>query len=143
MNYLAIVLNIFLVFWLELYCVSGFKDCSPYYVDRYCALMDKQSAVECARKINISRPFEILDSCYDSVNPDGKRLTVDEKLEKLCNLDHDVYNALKQCHQTAVYIDLKQTKTVYKVLEFCISRSEIKEGKYCGLGNFFHHHHHH
>ncbi|XP_067139888.1 uncharacterized protein [Centruroides vittatus] len=142
MNYLAIIINVFLLCCLELHCVSGSQDCSPFLIDRYCALKDGDSIVKCARRSNISRSFEVYENCYDSLNSDGKHLTLDEKIERVCKLDHEVYNAVKECYQTAAYIDLKQTKTVYKVSEICISRAEIKEGKYCGIGKIFHHYHH-
>ncbi|XP_067127580.1 uncharacterized protein [Centruroides vittatus] len=121
----------------SLYQVSSlgiklYSSCRKSMLDRYCALNDKISPPACARDAGFSRSLEILDNCYNAFVETGKLLSIDEKLEKVCFLNHDEYIGISNCCEYALKVDFKRGARFYNVGEHCIGIQENKEGKDCG-----------
>ncbi|XP_067127579.1 uncharacterized protein [Centruroides vittatus] len=122
---------------LSLYQVNSlgtklYSSCPKSMLDRYCVLNDRISPPACAKDLGVYTGLELFDSCYSAIVETGKLLSTDEKLEKVCFLNHDEYIGISNCCEYAFKMDLKRKGRAYDVADHCIGIQENKEGKDCG-----------
>nr|ABR21071.1 venom protein-5 [Mesobuthus eupeus] len=132
----------FLAYFFLFVCFLSICSCNIYYsycpsdlLERYCALKERETVLECIRNAENDRPFEILEGCYNSVHELGT-LTLDDKLKQVCNLDVHEYELLRKCFQNGMYLERKRGSKAYTLTEDCISKTEVTEKKDCRRRGF-------
>ncbi|XP_067127576.1 uncharacterized protein [Centruroides vittatus] len=110
-----------------------YSSCPKSMLDRYCVLNDRISPPACAKDLGVYTSLEILDNCYNAIVETGKLLSIDEKFEKVCFLNHDEYIGISNCCEYAFKMDLKREGRSYNAANHCLGIQENKEGKVCGL----------
>ncbi|XP_067127682.1 uncharacterized protein [Centruroides vittatus] len=126
---------------LSLYEVNSletklYSSCRNSMLDRLCVLNDRRSPSACTRDLGVSRGKELVDNCYNAIVETGKLLSIDEKLEKVCFLNHDEYIGISNCCEYGLKMDLKRKGRAYDAADHCVGIQEEKEGKVCGLYSY-------
>ncbi|XP_023239404.1 uncharacterized protein LOC111638012 [Centruroides sculpturatus] len=103
------------LFFTLLHCVTSYYfhlSCPNTYLDRYCALRNRNSLKECAQKHFSTRSFDILQNCYKSMSERGKDLTIEQMFDEICDLDLYEINGISGCGEYALFLDKKKNGTI-------------------------------
>ncbi|XP_023217727.1 uncharacterized protein LOC111620107 [Centruroides sculpturatus] len=125
-----------------LFCSLSAVSCGIYYsycpsdfLERYCALSERDEVLECIKDKENVRSLEILEGCFNSVHEIGT-LSMDDKFKQICNLEVHEYELLRKCFQNGLYLERRRGSKVHTVVEDCVSKTEVKEKKDCRRRGF-------
>ncbi|XP_067127144.1 uncharacterized protein [Centruroides vittatus] len=132
MNFIYLI-SLFFILLCEINCMNFYQLCPTRSLDRFCALKDKKSSVECAAQYKLSRGIEIGENCFKAIDERGKNLTTDQIIEEVCKLEADEFNAVSNCVQSGLLISYKKDGKVLDFSNSCLLFVERKENKVCSM----------